>query len=588
MQANQDVKDLFTRAMSLTGAAREQVLSGHPDQDSSLRCRELLEALDRPDDFLEQEASSLLGAAAGIPHQDAPTNVHPSASAPPAANTDKAAPRPVPQVPGYDLLHSIGQGGVGEVWLARNRVSLQFCALKLVDRASEVELEGIRHYKERAHEHPHLFPIEHVGEVDGRLFCVMPLAENGGASSQVLDPTQYEALTLRMHAARKGRLSAAEVIEVGIALADALSYLHERGAVHCDLKPANVMRLGGTWRIGDHGLMANLKNKTASGWTEGFCPAEGAGTPAADQYALGRTLFIVWTGLEPENFTQWAADSGAEGSGVEGSLREPADTPLRNLILRCCALRPHERFASCAHVRQALRDLAPRANATQTFWSPRRLMVAGLAATLIGAGAVTTLMTRPVEQPRAASIKSLSVQHFTVDEANQAVPTGVIGLNPVAARMDDDVRISAELAAPAYCFLIALNPDGAVQLCYPESASQPPEKTATIVYPQASMLWSLTDGAGLQAFALIASAQPLPSFDEWSRSAGELGWKSIPADAAGVWEFDGQAVQPLLAHRGEARARTIAPEPFERAVTRLGAMPGITVRAVAFPVNPKP
>ena len=79
-------------------------------------------------------------------------------------------------------------------------------------------------------------------------------------------------------------------------------------------------------------------------------------------------------------------------------------------------------------------------------------------------------------------------------------------------------------SVPAYCFLIALNPDGTTQLCYPESPTTAPPATATAIDypPDPRSGFGLTDGVGTQVFVVVASAKPLPSYAEWSKSTGDL------------------------------------------------------------------
>jgi hypothetical protein len=155
-----------------------------------------------------------------------------------------------------------------------------------------------------------------------------------------------------------------------------------------------------------------------------------------------------------------------------------------------------------------------------------------------------------------------------------------------AGQLDDDVWVHAKLNAPAYCYLIAFNPDGKEQLCYPEDRRKRPARSDEIEYPQdIGEGFPLTDGVGLQAFVLVASHDPLPAYESWRRSLGELPWRSFQAE--GVWRSDGNGVGPLVPEeRGAPRKLGGAPREFEALCKALKHTPSIdTLRAVAFPVK---
>ena len=81
--------------------------------------------------------------------------------------------------------------------------------------------------------------------------------------------------------------------------------------------------------------------------------------------------------------------------------------------------------------------------------------------------------------------------------------------------------MTAELAAPAYCYLIAYPPDGTEELTFPEPQQQnePPPLTDRPRYPSVSVgvEIGLNEGPGLHAFVLVARSKPLPPYAEWRR-----------------------------------------------------------------------
>ena len=166
---------------------------------------------------------------------------------------------------------------------------------------------------------------------------------------------------------------------------------------------------------------------------------------------------------------------------------------------------------------------------------------------------------------------------------------GRIGIDVFEGRYrDDDVRVHARLSAPAYCYVIALNPDGKDQLFFPEDPATPPPAGAQIDAPADSFIgFGLTDGVGLQGVVLVASRQPLPAYTEWIKGLASLPWKSDPS--TGVWRFDGErfdsAPEPE-SQRGPRRPLADAPKSFVETCRAFHGRPGVAaMQAVAFPVR---
>jgi hypothetical protein len=160
----------------------------------------------------------------------------------------------------------------------------------------------------------------------------------------------------------------------------------------------------------------------------------------------------------------------------------------------------------------------------------------------------------------------------------------VVGVNAFTSQLGQDARVQARLSRPAYCFLIALDPDGKTELCYPEVSQVVPSLMTTIDFPSdASAGFALTDGAGSQVFVLVASAKPLPSFVEWSEALGGLPWQ--PNEIGDVWQFNGSTFSRNT-ERGGVRPLADLPPPLEATCRALRSAPGVdAIRALAFPVK---
>jgi eukaryotic-like serine/threonine-protein kinase len=221
--------------------------------------------------------------------------------------------RPNPVIPDHEVLRKIGGGAYGEVWLARG-VTGALRAVKVVwredfedERGFEREFEGILRFEPISRDHPGLVNILHVGRSqDGTSFYyyVMELGDDIRTGREI-NPVEYEPRTLRAdhHQASGTRWPASDCIDVGLRLAEALDHLHERGLAHRDVKPSNVIFVGGKAKLADIGLVAARGQRTFVG-TEGFVPPEGPGSAQADVYSLGKVLYEIATGKDRMNFPE--------------------------------------------------------------------------------------------------------------------------------------------------------------------------------------------------------------------------------------------------------------------------------------------
>jgi hypothetical protein len=259
------------------------------------------------------------------------------------------------------------------------------------------------------------------------------------------------------------------------------------------------------------------------------------------------------------------------------------------------------------HTESAGKDALQPSNPTPSkegrLFSPssvRRLAPYALAACLLLAVGLTLLL-RPIRDPTLGFKKSaeprpqivaMKIEQYR-GEGVKPDPIGTIGVDSPSAREKDLVRVSARLDKPAYCYVIAFNPDGHDQLYYPRDRDVPPPKSAAIEYPAGDGFFSLTDGAGLQAFVLIASTEPLPPYERWRAGLGEVPWQ--PTQADGVWRSGGRGIELALADTARSRSpdqrgptEPSQPPPLLSQLYRfLGTRPGVAaVRALAFPVKP--
>ncbi len=268
--------------------------------------------------------------------------------------------RPSPTIPDHEVLRKIGGGAYGEVWLARG-VTGALRAVKVVwredfedERGFEREFEGILKFEPISRDHPGLVNILHVGRSpDGKSFYyyVMELGDDVRTGREI-NPIEYEPRTLRAdHQVASGeRWETAECIDVGLRLAEALDHLHERGLAHRDVKPSNVIFVGGKAKLADIGLVAARGQRTFVG-TEGFVPPEGPGSARADVYSLGKVLYEIATGKDRMNFPELPDD-------MPSGLDRKRWLELNRIICDVCEPRISKRkISTAAELADALRRI---------------------------------------------------------------------------------------------------------------------------------------------------------------------------------------------------------------------------------------
>ncbi|MDH3499435.1 MAG: serine/threonine protein kinase [Acidimicrobiia bacterium] len=167
---------------------------------------------------------------------------------------------------------------------------------------------------------------------------------------------------------RRGHLPPSTAIRIAGALARALSHVHDRGAIHCDVKPANLLvRNDGQVKLADFGIATPIGSRhdgTVFGSIHYMSPERligGAPGPGCDVYALGVTLYEMMTGRRPftgaSPFEVALAHrrTNALSSGRFGRIPASADTVLRTAL----AQDPRDRYQSASHFAMEL-DAADR------------------------------------------------------------------------------------------------------------------------------------------------------------------------------------------------------------------------------------
>ena len=258
----------------------------------------------------------------------------------------------------YELVRRLGEGGMAQVYLARDIRLGREVAVKVLDQRL-AERPGFRERFQRearvaaALDHPNIVPLYDFGESNSLLYLVMPFI-SGGSLQDLL---------------RHAPLPVADVVTYGSQMSDALDYAHQRNVVHRDVKPANMLLHGdGRLMLSDFGLAKILSSTSRpvvprghpdAGTPEYMAPEqiEGRTDERSDIYALGVVLYLLLTGQLP--FTGMTSSVVMEGHlyrlPPEPRRLNPAVTPaMQAVVLRALAKHSDDRFQRAGELGAAL------------------------------------------------------------------------------------------------------------------------------------------------------------------------------------------------------------------------------------------
>jgi tetratricopeptide (TPR) repeat protein/tRNA A-37 threonylcarbamoyl transferase component Bud32 len=396
-----------------------------------------------------------------------PAKIRPEADTPrpPAVvPLSAAAALPPVQVPGYEVLEVLGEGGMGIVFKSRHLALNRIVALKMIRHATYAGAEERHRFRIEAEaiarlQHPNVVQIFDVGEHAGLPYFSLEFCPGGSLAHQL------QGTPLSPHAA-------AALVEV---LARAVHAAHQTGIVHRDLKPANVLLAeDGTPKVTDFGLAKKLHEagQTASNAIMGtpsyMAPEQAGGKsqqvgPAADVYALGAILYELLTGRPPfkaattlDTLMQVVADEPVPPRQLQS--KTPKD--LETICLRCLHKAPQLRYASAWELAEDLRrfragepiQARPVSRGERAWkWVKRRptlatlVLLCALAALGLVAGGVWHNMRLRTERDRAA--KNFELARRAVEEMLTEVGEEQLASEP---RMERKRRALLEKARGFY------------------------------------------------------------------------------------------------------------------------------------------
>lgn len=260
----------------------------------------------------------------------------------------------------YELRDLLGQGGMGAVYRAYQPALNREVAIKLLKVYPSASLERFTREAQTAAtlEHPHIVAVHDFGhqvlpDETELYYIVMRLLTGGSLAERLQD---------------SGRLSMTETLTLLTQLASALDYAHQRGVIHRDLKPGNVMfDAQGSAYLVDFGIarLANFDTLTETGTAIGtpafMAPEQWRGeavTPAADQYALGVLVYRMLTGNMPFSgdspYTLMYQHLNEQPTSPQG-FRSDISATVGRVLQRVLAKQPEERYPTIAEFVNAFR-----------------------------------------------------------------------------------------------------------------------------------------------------------------------------------------------------------------------------------------
>jgi serine/threonine protein kinase/formylglycine-generating enzyme required for sulfatase activity len=352
----------------------------------------------------------------------------------------------------YELVEEIARGGMGIVFKARQVKLNRIVAVKMIlagSFAGPEEKERFRLEAEAAAQldHPAIVPIHEVGEHQGQHYFSMAFVEGQSLAKKLAE----------------GPLPAREAAEIVRAVAEAVQYAHDRGVIHRDLKPGNILLdKQGQPRVTDFGLAKLIESGsdlTGTGQilgTPSYMPPEQAAAQVSavgrlsDVYSLGAILYCLLTGRPPFQ----------AASSVETLLQVQTQDPvpprqlnpgiprdLNTMALKCLEKVPARRYASARDVADELQrylngePIVARPISTVERgwrWCKRRPLIPSVAAAVLVISTVSGLVFRHV----AASERQLSLQREVVtavdavqNSLGRAVPFTIRDLKKLPSEM---------------------------------------------------------------------------------------------------------------------------------------------------------
>ena len=342
----------------------------------------------------------------------------------------------------YRLVCQLGEGGMGNIYVARHTSLNRHVAIKVLRRELASKKEAVSRFFQEANtinrlHHPNIVEsIDLVEDVVDGAYCVLELLRGPDLKTRL---SQDEIPT-------------ASVLSIGAQIADALGAVHALGIVHRDLKPENLILVKGEQvKLIDFGVAQIGQQGGALGTAAYMAPEQAAGKPVdgrADVYSLGVLLFEMITGRHPfasETDAEYLVRHAEETPPRPGRIAPRCPPALEVCILRCLEKDPKDRYPDAATVAKVLRGIDPN---SRTSRGGAGKVVAGIVIiAAAGAGAFYVATHRPTDSAAAAPAAPAPV---VVAQAKPVTPPPQAPVAPSAPSVVSIDVVSTPAGAKAY------------------------------------------------------------------------------------------------------------------------------------------
>ena len=247
----------------------------------------------------------------------------------------------------YEIIKSIGEGGMANVYLAKDTFLDRKVAVKVLRGDLANDEKFIRRFQREAYaastlSHPNIVEMYDVGEDNGTYYIVMEY---------------IEGRTLKQLLKKRGSLTAPEVVDIMLQLTDGIAHAHDMYIIHRDLKPQNIMISDdGKIKITDFGIAMALNStqltqtNSVMGSVHYLPPEQASGkgsTTKSDIYSMGIMLFELLTGKLPfkgENAVEIALKHMKDDIPSIRKMNSNIPQSLENIILKSTAKNPKNRY----------------------------------------------------------------------------------------------------------------------------------------------------------------------------------------------------------------------------------------------------
>jgi len=269
----------------------------------------------------------------------------------------------------YEIIKSIGEGGMANVYLAFDTILERQVAVKILRGDLSDDEKFIRRFQREANSasslrHPNIVEMYDVGEDDGKYFIVMEYVDGK---------------TLKSLIKKRGLLNLSEAIDIMLQLTSGIACAHDSYIIHRDIKPQNVMILeDGRVKITDFGIAMALNNNeltqtnSVMGSVHYLPPEQASGSGATikcDIYSLGILMFELLTGKVPfkgENAVEIAIKHMKEPLPSVCKINPSIPQSVENIVLKACAKNPKNRYETAAQMYEDLKTCLDESRKDET------------------------------------------------------------------------------------------------------------------------------------------------------------------------------------------------------------------------------